>query len=506
MRNLRWIVAVTVLILLAACSEGDDGGTVNPPPDANNPPTIDSFEVSENSGAAPLSVTFSWAISDADDDTLSCTVDSGNDSAETVETCTSSSTQDYTYSSEGTYTARLTVSDAEGEVSEELQVAVSENDDGDDGDGGDGGDDGDTNPPPPCGSTDNSTFETACTLTLGETRPATVDADGDIDYYRFTTTAPGVATALVASLPDNIFFEIKLYNADKEEIGSSNSTGDAVGFPVLTDPATFYLSVEGRQASSDPYEVGVTFDDSDEYELNNSDDNPTPIALDQVVQGDINGYVYTTENRDPLDQDFFVYDTTETGVAEVILSSVPTGSNLTIRVLDAAKQEIRQDAVVSAGQTGQFFILSEPGKFYIEVGGAFGSSAGNTEPYELRVNFTQDDAELNNSEPTATPINIGESVEGAIYGLDLANNLDVDFYTFTSSQAGRVVLSSVPAGVSMQIAVTDTASPAQPVCQDLSVRSGQTGDCPFPGAGTYIVRINSNNSNPERYALNVTSN
>ena len=82
----------------------------------NNPPVINSFTANPSSGAAPLDVTFSWDISDADGDNLTCKLDIDNDGRDdyTINNCTNSSTQSHTYLTAGTYTAKLTVSDGNG--------------------------------------------------------------------------------------------------------------------------------------------------------------------------------------------------------------------------------------------------------------------------------------------------------------------------------------------------------------------------------------------------------
>ncbi|WP_084542410.1 PKD domain-containing protein [Calidithermus chliarophilus] len=82
---------------------------------ANRAPIIASFTRSPASGNAPLEVTFSWSVSDPDGDSLACILDvNGDGNAEFfLSPCTSGS-QKHTYTASGTYTARLTVSDAGG--------------------------------------------------------------------------------------------------------------------------------------------------------------------------------------------------------------------------------------------------------------------------------------------------------------------------------------------------------------------------------------------------------
>ncbi|HEU4743094.1 MAG TPA: PKD domain-containing protein [Meiothermus sp.] len=98
----------------------------------NQDPLIHSFSADPASGVAPLSTTFKWDISDPDDirvgggnvaiDTLTCKLDVNNDGKPeyTVQPCTSSKTQGHTYTSPGTYVAKLIVEDGKGGRAERI--------------------------------------------------------------------------------------------------------------------------------------------------------------------------------------------------------------------------------------------------------------------------------------------------------------------------------------------------------------------------------------------------
>ncbi len=85
----------------------------NPP---NTSPVINSFNANPSSGYAPLTVTFSWDVSDADGDPIICYLDIDNDGVNeyTINDCANNNSQQHTYTSEGNYTAKLTVEDGRG--------------------------------------------------------------------------------------------------------------------------------------------------------------------------------------------------------------------------------------------------------------------------------------------------------------------------------------------------------------------------------------------------------
>jgi PKD repeat protein len=112
----RVFLGIGLTILLTAC------------PPTNKPPTIAAFQGTPSSGSAPLTVTFSWTISDPDGDTLTCKLDVNNDGTFefTISNCTSSSTQQNTYASTDTYTARLQIDDGKGgSVSKTTSIIVT---------------------------------------------------------------------------------------------------------------------------------------------------------------------------------------------------------------------------------------------------------------------------------------------------------------------------------------------------------------------------------------------
>jgi pullulanase len=104
----------TIALLIAGCGGSSDGGSstpLPPPTQQNRAPAIGDFSA-EVSAANSLEVTFSWAISDADSDALSCVLSPGNDLADvSIGDCLSSTSVVVNYSVAGSADASLTVSD-----------------------------------------------------------------------------------------------------------------------------------------------------------------------------------------------------------------------------------------------------------------------------------------------------------------------------------------------------------------------------------------------------------
>ncbi len=98
---------------------------------SNNNPVINVFSASPTSGYAPLDVTFSYDVSDADNDALTCYFDANNDGnyEKIIPNC-NAGTITHTYTTAATYTAKLRVVDehsAQAEATVTIVVTVPSN-------------------------------------------------------------------------------------------------------------------------------------------------------------------------------------------------------------------------------------------------------------------------------------------------------------------------------------------------------------------------------------------
>lgn len=92
----------------------------------NKAPTIDQFSVDFDNGDAPLNVMFNVSVSDLDGDSLTCTLNFG-DNAQTTNNCNSLDGITHTYSNPGTYNAKLSLSDGTNALVERtIQIFVFE--------------------------------------------------------------------------------------------------------------------------------------------------------------------------------------------------------------------------------------------------------------------------------------------------------------------------------------------------------------------------------------------
>ncbi|MEW6994293.1 alpha-1,6-glucosidase domain-containing protein [Colwelliaceae bacterium MEBiC 14330] len=127
-------VCVTLSLGLVACGGGsgsDPAPTPTPTPTptpVNNAPVITSLSAAQSSESA-LEVSFSWQVTDADNDDISCELNPGGQLASiAVDDCLATTTTTVTYSTAGTYTASLAVTDSNNASTDKaLEVSVIDN-------------------------------------------------------------------------------------------------------------------------------------------------------------------------------------------------------------------------------------------------------------------------------------------------------------------------------------------------------------------------------------------
>lgn len=119
--------SMVVAAVLVACTPSTGGSTTTTTPGGNHAPAIGSFTPSRGSSPAPLTAAFSWTISDADGDALTCALDFNNDglNESTINGCTSASLRSASFSTVGSTTVRLRVSDGVAESSTTTTVTVT---------------------------------------------------------------------------------------------------------------------------------------------------------------------------------------------------------------------------------------------------------------------------------------------------------------------------------------------------------------------------------------------
>ncbi len=235
-------------------------------------------------------------------------------------------------------------------------------------------------------------------------------------------------------------------------------------------------------ASPDPYQLTISFDNSDPNECNNSFSTATPIDFDETQTADI---------FDTGDQDYYSIEVESPGVIEILLSDIPGSLVYWIDLFNPLQQEITDDSGNATSPAVVRRLICEPGTYFIRVSES-GNNASSTNPYQLTVSFNSDDAyECNNTFGAAIPINPCLPIQANILPAG-----DQDCFDLNISEAGSYSLSltNVPGNISFDAKVFDefgseiadnpTSAAGASVLLDFAINS----------PGTYTVCVDANSS------------
>jgi len=108
----------------------------------------------------------------------------------------------------------------------------------------------------------NNSFAQASTINVGETKTGTIHSDGDVDYYKVTTTQAGVLSVSIPEVPDGLRMFARIYetNNDNSFIGYSYAdSGESINVQAnsTTSAGTHYVGISANGASRDTYEITI---------------------------------------------------------------------------------------------------------------------------------------------------------------------------------------------------------------------------------------------------------
>ncbi|HEB92242.1 MAG TPA: hypothetical protein ENI94_02000, partial [Gammaproteobacteria bacterium] len=253
--------------------------TVDPVAPGNRAPMFDNnLSVAPNPVEKGDSATFSWDVSDADGDTLTCTLDVDGDSTVdyTIDDCANATTQTHTYAAAGDYTAKLSVDDGNGGMVEQTINLVVSN----------------TAPvfdnnlgvtPNPVEKGDSATFSWDVSDADGDTLTCTldVDADSSADYTiddcaKTTSQAHTYAAAgdYIATLTVNDGNGSTVEQSVTITVNNATNTPPVIeSFSVNPAPAyttvatTFYWQVSDADGDTLTCKLDVDADGTDDYTI-----------------------------------------------------------------------------------------------------------------------------------------------------------------------------------------------------------------------------------------------
>lgn len=351
----------------------------------------------------------------------------------------------------------------------------------------------------------NNIFSDAATIKLGETNNAKIGTFSDQDFYKLEITKPGVLIADIYNIPTNIGIRYTLYDSRQNEINTwdnRNSGGKPLyANDLVCEVGTYFFRINhyyNNAYNSGLYTFKISLDTEDNYECNNIFSNAGVVNLDEINSAKIG-----TSG----DVDFYKVEITEPGVFIADIYNIPSNIGIRYVLYDSKQNEINSwDNRNSGGRPLKVArLLCNSGTYFFRINHYY-NNASNLNPYTFKVSLDTSDAyECNNSFTTATPIELCETISGAIYDTG-----DQDYYSFdaTAGQQINIQLTNIASNIRPDITLYNSSQ------SQIVSRTGNTGanlNYSFVPSSTekHYIKIEewgNNASNSQLYELLLESN
>lgn len=272
-------------------------------------------------------------------------------------------------------------------------------------------------------------------LSLGEERTAHLTARGQRSTYRVLVPESGRVQMLWQSGAKNtsrVSHTVTLYSGalTGETVFAYDlqiSTNRQQTKPRFLAPGVYYVTVEAKIASADPYMLKMIYTPEEHVELEDNDvvADATPVLLNTPYAGVIS---------DKKDVDFYAFTLTENAAVNVTLGGSGKG-NKNNAYSYAVYSGTDGSPLASVSMTGASQ-LTETGNLYLAPGPYLvqivSGSTNLDDEYTLTVRTAQAgvmEAEANNTPETANTIPVNEEVHASI-----GQEGDVDCYAFTLTE------------------------------------------------------------------------
>ena len=291
---------------------------------------------------------------------------------------------------------------------------------------------------------DNGSIEEATEIDCGSEVEGNISDEDDLDYYKFTISAPGKVT--ITFQHENLmdterFWVAKIY----DEKTNSLLQLDSYGIDITKESAevglaagTYYVKINSDDAeysgyyyNASTYRFVVNYESSDIWEIEPNDDysNATTINVNETYYG---------VNQFEKEKDYYMFSIPEPGKVNISFQHPNLMSDekyWAIRLYDVKTKELAcleskgvdTNSSVDVGlPAGNYYVCINPDR--AEEWGYYHDSS----TYQFCVNYTQSDVweqETNDSFDTADDINVNT----VYYGVNQFEN-ERDYFKFILTQ------------------------------------------------------------------------
>jgi hypothetical protein len=209
----------------------------------------------------------------------------------------------------------------------------------------------------------NNTLPSARTIGINVPLQAKIKPEDDDDAFQFYSPKGGIVQFWLSNVPQNIDMVSDVYDYQNNYIGGITGVfGQSYNFGIMLFPGTYYIKLHdgGKDAfSNNYYNLKVTLDTTDYWEINNSFPYAKTIAVYQDVSGKIN----------PVgDVDMFKSDILTAGQLQVIVSTVPADITMVVELYDVNQTKVANAIGTYNGAPVTLnYVVSNPGVYYVSL-------------------------------------------------------------------------------------------------------------------------------------------
>ncbi len=272
----------------------------------------------------------------------------------------------------------------------------------------------------------NDSFDDATDIADGDTLMASIEVEGDLDYYTFDLAEiSSVTIDMLISGYSDLDAEIVLYDGDMNELESNDACCNGADEQIVMnalEAGTYYILMgywlDVPRASTGEYAAALTVGPP-LIDLNEPNDNLADAT--PVIGGDMVSAIIEPDG----DLDFYTFTLAEEMLAVIHLYAEGYSDlDSEIRLLDSDSVSIASSDVGYSGGDEEIVEVLAAGTYYV-VAGYWLDVRASTGAYAISFGFYHDYNEENNSFETATEVALGDTLEASIEVDD-----DLDYYTF----------------------------------------------------------------------------
>jgi len=225
----------------------------------------------------------------------------------------------------------------------------------------------------------NDALSDATLIGLNKNVKGKIGSVGDKDYFKITTSQAGVIEIAVNPVPSEIRMYVSVYDEKQNSIayGTASESGQGVFVNVVSSAGVHYISLSTYHGSYsvNDYNLLVTLDTFDSYEVNNSFYNASLIPLNTDINGKIGA---------GGDKDYFKFTVAEAGVLKISVDPMPSNVSMVVNVYDEKQNRIASKTASDYGNSVFFETPNGPGIYYLSLAND-NESYNSDEHYTLRI-------------------------------------------------------------------------------------------------------------------------